>query len=103
MFLSHQPVDREKGKSEISQVRQYTRISNQTAGLARCLPCTADLVSNSAKQTLNSIVSLLTSRVEPDEEFSYLIIHPNQNGMWYGHKPVLNPGNKKEESEPWLI
>lgn len=56
-----------------------------------------------SKTKRNSFVSILTSRVEPDEKFSHLVIHPNQNGMRHSHKPVLSPGNKRRKVSPRLF
>lgn len=107
MFLSHQPVEVEKGESERAGLREVAPKHQRSyfwawgvlhrpgAGLAQLVWFPAQQNKN-----LNSLISLLTSRVEPDEEFSHLIVHPNQNGMGYSHKPVLNPGNKGRNMSP---
>lgn len=42
---------------------------------------------------LVSVIHVLippASGVEPDEEFPHFIVYPDQDGMGYGHKPVLS-------------
>lgn len=43
---------------------------------------------------VSKITPRLTSRVEPDEELPYLVVHPDENGVGHGHKPVLRPGSR---------